>query len=64
MDRENVSGQITEDSEMPEYCPVRNFEIYLEKRHPQCNRQFFFDTFQVLLHGYIALKHRILCNLL
>ena len=42
MDRENVSGQMTEDSEMPEYCPVRNFEIYLEKRHPQCNRLWQF----------------------
>ena len=30
MNRENVSGQMTEDSEMPEYCPVRNFEIYLK----------------------------------
>ena len=34
MDRENVSGQMTEDSEMPEYSPVRNFEIYLEKTSP------------------------------
>ena len=23
---------------MPEYCPVRNFDTYLEKLHPQCNR--------------------------
>ena len=42
MDREIVSGQMTEDSEMPEYCPVRNFEIYLEKLHPQCNRLWQF----------------------
>ena len=26
------------DSKMPEYCQVRNFETYLEKRHRQCNR--------------------------
>jgi len=31
-----------EDSEMPEYCPVRNFETYLEKLHPQCNRLWQF----------------------
>jgi hypothetical protein len=49
MDRENVSGQMTEDSEMPEYCPVRNFEIYLEKLHPQCKRlwQFPTDSFNI-----------------
>jgi hypothetical protein len=28
MDRENISGHMPEDREMPEYCPVRNFEIY------------------------------------
>jgi hypothetical protein len=29
MDRENISGHMPEDREMPEYCPVRNFETYL-----------------------------------
>ena len=24
MDRENISGHMPEDREMPEYCPVRN----------------------------------------
>jgi hypothetical protein len=36
--RENISGHMPEDREMPEYCPVRNFETYLQKLHPQCNR--------------------------
>jgi len=27
---------------MPEYCPVRNIETYLEKLHPQCNRHWQF----------------------
>jgi hypothetical protein len=36
MDRENISGHMPEDREMPEYCPVRNFETYLQKLHPQC----------------------------
>jgi hypothetical protein len=35
MDRENISGHMPEDREMPEYCPVRNFETYLQKLHPQ-----------------------------
>ena len=34
MDQENVSGNMPEDREMPEYCPVRNFETYLEKTSP------------------------------
>jgi hypothetical protein len=38
MNRENISGHMPEDREMPEYCPVRNFETYLQKLHPQCNR--------------------------
>jgi hypothetical protein len=42
MDRENVSGHMLEDSEMPEYCPVRNFQTYLQKLHPQCNRLWQF----------------------
>jgi hypothetical protein len=29
---------------MPEYCPVRNFETYLQKLHPQCNRLWQFPT--------------------
>jgi hypothetical protein len=29
MDKENVSGHMPEDSEMSEYCPVRNFETCL-----------------------------------
>jgi hypothetical protein len=34
---------------MPEYCPVRNFETYLQKLHPQCNRlwQFPKDSFNI-----------------
>jgi hypothetical protein len=49
MDRENISGHMLEDREMPEYCPVRNFETYLQKPHPQCNRlwQFPKDSFNV-----------------
>jgi hypothetical protein len=42
MDRENVSGHMMDDSEMPEYYPVRNFETYLKKLHPQCNRLWQF----------------------
>jgi hypothetical protein len=34
MDRENVSEHMLEDSEMPEYCPVRNFETCLKKTSP------------------------------
>ena len=34
MDQENVSGRMPEDREIPEYCPVRNFETYLEKTSP------------------------------
>jgi hypothetical protein len=49
MDRENISGHMPEDREMPEYCPVRNFETYLQKLHPQCNRlwQFPTDSFNI-----------------
>jgi hypothetical protein len=49
MDRENISGHMPEDREMPEYCPVRNFETYLQKLHPQCNRlwQFPKDSFNI-----------------
>ena len=49
MDRENISGHMPEDREMPEYCPVRNFETYLQKLHPQCNRlwQFPKDSFDI-----------------
>ena len=42
MDGENVSGHMLEDSKMPEYCPVRNFETCLEKLRPQCNRLWQF----------------------
>ena len=47
--RENISGHMPEDREMPEYCPVRNFETYLQKLHPQCNRlwQFPTDSFNI-----------------
>jgi hypothetical protein len=38
IDTDNVSGHMSENSEMSEYSPVRHFETYLEKRHPQCNR--------------------------
>ena len=31
MDRENISGHMPEGREMPEYCPVRKFETYLQK---------------------------------
>jgi hypothetical protein len=49
MDREHISGHMPEDREMPEYCPVRNFETYLQKLHPQCNRlwQFPKDSFNI-----------------
>ena len=50
MDKENISGHMPEDREMPEYCPVvRNFETYLQKLHPQCNRlwQFSKDSFNI-----------------
>ena len=49
LDRENISGHMPEDREMPEYCPVRNFETYLQKLHPQCNRlwQFPTDSFNI-----------------
>ena len=49
MDSENISGHMPEDREMPEYCPVRNFETYLQKLHPQCNRlwQFPKDSFNI-----------------
>ena len=54
MDRENISGHMPEDREMPEYCrceycPVRNFETYLQKINPQCNRlwQFPTDSFNI-----------------
>ena len=49
IDRENISGHMPEDREMPEYCPVRNFETYLQKLHPQCNRlwQFPKDSFNI-----------------
>jgi hypothetical protein len=40
MDRENISGHMPEDREMPEYCPVKNFETYLQKLHPQCHELF------------------------
>jgi hypothetical protein len=38
-----------EDREMPEYCPVRNCETYLQKLHPQCNRlwQFPKNSFNI-----------------
>ena len=29
MGKENVSGHMPEDSEMPEYCPVKNVETCL-----------------------------------
>ena len=47
--RENISGHMPEDREMPEYCPVSNFETYLQKLHPQCNRlwQFPTDSFNI-----------------
>ena len=37
------------DREMLEYCSVRNFETYLQKLHPQCNRlwQFPKDSFNI-----------------
>jgi hypothetical protein len=43
------AGHMPEDREMPEYCPVRNFETYLQKLHPQCNRlwQFPKDSFNI-----------------
>jgi hypothetical protein len=41
-DRKNVSGHKPENSEMPEYSTVRNFEIYLEKLLPQRNRLWQF----------------------
>ena len=44
IDRLNVSGRMPENSEMPEYSPVRNFETYLERLHPQCNRLWQFPT--------------------
>jgi hypothetical protein len=44
MDRENISGHMPEDREMPEYCPVRNFGTYLQKLHPQCNRLWQFPN--------------------
>ena len=49
MERENISGHMPEDREMPEYCPVRNFETYLQKLHPPCNRlwQFPKDSFNI-----------------
>jgi hypothetical protein len=49
MDRENISGHMPEDREMPEYCPVRNFETYLQRINPQCNRlwQFPTDSFNI-----------------
>jgi hypothetical protein len=49
MDRENISGHMPEDRKMLEYCPVRNFETYLQKLHPQCNRlwQFPKDSFNI-----------------
>ena len=49
MDRENISGHMPEDREMPEYCPIRNFETYLQKLHPQCNRHWQFpkDSFNI-----------------
>ena len=34
MGKENVSGHMPKDREMSEYCPVRNFETYLEKTSP------------------------------
>jgi hypothetical protein len=45
----NQIRNISEDREMPEYCPVRNFETDLQKLHPQCNRlwQFPKDSFNI-----------------
>jgi hypothetical protein len=37
IDRENISGHMPEDREMPEYCPVRNFETYLQYIHKLIN---------------------------
>ncbi|CAG2198541.1 KCTD1_15 [Mytilus edulis] len=37
-DHEKVSGHMPEDPEMPEYCPVKNFETYLSKLHPDSDR--------------------------
>ena len=49
MDRENISGHMPEDREMPEYCSIRNFGTYLQKLHPQCNRHWQFpkDSFNI-----------------
>jgi hypothetical protein len=33
-----------ENSEISEYSPLRNFEIYLERLHPQCNRLWQFPV--------------------
>ena len=38
MKMDNISGNIPKDREMPEYCPFRNIETYLENFHPRCNR--------------------------
>jgi hypothetical protein len=38
MKMDNISGNIPKDREMPEYCPFRNIETYLENVHPRCNR--------------------------
>ena len=44
IDRQNVSGHMPENSEISEYSPLRNFEIYLERLHPQCNRLWQFPV--------------------
>ena len=47
-----------EDREMPEYCPVRNGETYLQKLHPQCNRLWKFpkDSYNIFDECWLKKK--------